>query len=67
MAKKLAPYPHLALPGTEIEVKATLKPLVDEAGESWHSAQAGVLLGDKVDPSLLRLLLSPLLLLQPIV
>ena len=38
-------YPHLPLPGTQVEVQAPLEALVDEARVRGHGAQTGELPG----------------------
>lgn len=57
-------HSHLALAGTQVEVKAALEALVDEAREGGHSAETGVLLRQEVQPAFLRVLLFPC---QPLV
>lgn len=52
-------HPHLPLTGTQVEVEAALKPLVDKAGECRNLPQARELLGNKGELPVLGVLLLP--------
>lgn len=52
-------YPHLALSWAQIQIKAALKTLLDEAAVSRHCPQAGEFLWQEVKLPLRRLLLHP--------
>lgn len=57
--KSQVSHPHLPLAGTQVEVEAALKPLVDEGGEGRNLAQVGELPGNKGILPVLRVLLLP--------
>lgn len=52
-------HSHLALAGTQVEVKAALEALMDEAWEGRYNTETGVLLWQKVQLAVLWVLLFP--------
>lgn len=52
-------YPHLPLSGTQVKIKAALKPLVDKTRKRWNLTKTGELLGNERQLPVRRILLIP--------
>ena len=57
-------YLDFGFAGTQVEVQTPVEALVDEASVGGHQTETGVLLGQEVHPSVLRLHVLPFLFLQ---